>query len=343
MIPRKPRGFPDPIERKLRAAQRLEWWSLFWLASIVVVMYLAMGNSQAMKTAWIEDMLSMVAPVVILLALRLRRRPASARFPYGFHNAVSIAFLCAAVALAGVGLFLLWDGASALLRREHPSIGSVEWFGVEFWEGWVMMAALAYSFVPPVILGRMKLRMAPDLHLKPLVTDAKTNKADWMTALAGMLGVLGIGLGWWWADAVAAMVIALDVTRDGVRNLRNAFGDLLGRRPEKVDREDEDPLVAEVLAAVAAVPGVARADVRLREQGETLVGEAFFEPAPGADALALAARVQQAALAEDWRVRDMVAMPVASLEALDRDAGRDAGNQGGHAEVATGAGQRSSV
>ena len=333
MIPRQPHGFPDHIERKLRAAQRLEWWSLAWLASIVVVMYLAMGNSQAMKTAWIEDMLSMVAPVVILLALKLRQRPANARFPYGFNNAVSIAFLCAAVALAGVGLFLLWDGASALLRREHPSIGSTEWFGVEFWQGWVMLAALAYSAIPPVILGRMKLRMAPDLHLKPLYTDAQTNKADWMTALAGILGVLGIGMGWWWADAAAAMVIALDVTRDGIRNLRNAFGDLLGRRPEEVDRDDEDPLVARVHSAIAAVAGVARADVRLREEGETLVGEAFFEPTDPAHALDTAAAVRQAALAVDWRVRDIVAMPVRRLEALDRGDGRASEDSHRHAAV----------
>lgn len=37
------------------------------------------------------------------------------------------------------------------------------------------------------------------MHDKVLHADAKMNKADWMTAAAALVGVLGIGLGWWWA------------------------------------------------------------------------------------------------------------------------------------------------
>lgn len=42
-----------------------------------------------------------------------------------------------------------------------------------------------------------------------------------------MVGVLGIGFGLWWADAVAASVICLDILHDGVRNLRTVVADLL--------------------------------------------------------------------------------------------------------------------
>jgi divalent metal cation (Fe/Co/Zn/Cd) transporter len=43
------------------------------------------------------------------------------------------------------------------------------------------------------------------------------NRADWMTASAAMVGVIGIGFGIWWLDSAAAILIALDVVRDGDR------------------------------------------------------------------------------------------------------------------------------
>ena len=41
-----------------------------------------------------------------------------------------------------------------------------------------------------------------------LYADAKMNKADWLTATAAMVGVVGIGVGLWWVDAVAAIAIS---------------------------------------------------------------------------------------------------------------------------------------
>ncbi len=54
---------PDAIYAKLARARRLEWWTIFFLATIVVVMYFVLGSSQAMKSAWIEDLLSFLPPI----------------------------------------------------------------------------------------------------------------------------------------------------------------------------------------------------------------------------------------------------------------------------------------
>ena len=72
----------------------------------------------------------------------------------------------------GVGLFLIIGSGVALIKTEHPTIGSVEMFGVTFWFGWVMIAALVYSVVLPVIFGRLKTRPARKLHDKILYADA---------------------------------------------------------------------------------------------------------------------------------------------------------------------------
>ena len=73
-----------------------------------------MGSSQAMKTAWIEDMLALVPPLAFLVAVHRARRRPSADHPYGFHRSTAIGHLTAAVALLTVGLSLVYDAGTGL-------------------------------------------------------------------------------------------------------------------------------------------------------------------------------------------------------------------------------------
>lgn len=186
-----------------------------------------MGNSQAMKTSWLDDLMALVPPIAFLFAVRFRFKPPNEQFPYGYHRTLSIAFLCASVALAGFGLYLLFDAVMKLVQKEHPSIGMIEIFGWRIWLGWLMIAALIYSAILPVVLGYMKLPLARELHEKVLRADADMNKANWLAASAAILGILGVGMGWWWADSVAAAAISLEIIRDGFTNLKNAVMDTI--------------------------------------------------------------------------------------------------------------------
>ena len=188
-----------------------------------------------MKVAWVEDMLSLAPPIAFLIAVRIIRKPATAKRPYGYHRSVGVAHLVAAVALTAMGTFLIYDSAVGLITAEHPSIGSVQLFGQVFWLGWLMMAVMVLTGVPPVLLGRVKMKLAEELHDKVLYADAKMNKADWMTALGSFVGVAGIGIGWWWTDALAALFISLSILSDGVQNLRSSILDLTDIRATTFD------------------------------------------------------------------------------------------------------------
>src|SRR3546814_16898713 len=85
-----------------------------------------------------------------------------------------------------------------------------------------MIPALIFSAVPAMILGHLKLPLAKALYDKALYTDAKTNKADWLTELAAIAGIVAIGYGYWWADAVAAIIISFEIVHDGYVHLRVA-------------------------------------------------------------------------------------------------------------------------
>lgn len=306
--------FPPEQDQALRKARKLERVTIAYLCSVTILMYLAMGSSQAMKTAWLEDVLSLVPPVVFLTASRVAARSPDTRFPYGYHRVVSIAFLCASLALFTMGGWLLIDASIKLIRAEHPTVGAVTLFGHTFWQGWLMLPTLAWSAVPAIFLGRAKLPLSRLINDKVLYADADMNKADWMTATGAMAGVIGIGIGWWWADAVAAMLISISVLRDGFGNLRQVIFDLMDEAPTTVDRSKRDPLPERVERHLAKIPWIVEAQVRMREEGHVYFGEAFVVANANE---ALPAKLQDLALeckTLDWRLHDFFIVAVPSLD-----------------------------
>lgn len=297
--------FPPDKVPALRKALRLEWLSVLYFLSAIVFTALVMGQSQAMKTAWVDDMLGIVPPVAVLIAARVRRRDPTAAYPYGYHRCVTIAFLVAAVSLLALGLALIVDGGQTLVLAERPTIGTTTLFGHDLWLGWSMIAALLWSGVPTVFLGRAKARLALELHDKALHSDAMMNKADWLSALAAVLGILGAGLGYWWADAVAGIIIAVDITHDGWTNLRAVVADLLDRKPRLVDDRGWDPLPETLERALAQLPWVRHACVRLRENGHLFFGEAELVPVDEAEPLRRIREARDLARKLDWRLKDL--------------------------------------
>ena len=304
---------PPDKARLMSRALRLEWVTVAYLLSAVFFIYLTLGSSQAMKTAWFEDILSLIPSIAFLLAARVRHKPPTEKHPYGYHRAVTIAFLCASLALFAMGFFLFLDALTQFASMEHPTIGTVVVLGRQLWLGWLMIPALLWSAIPAMILGRMKLPLASALHDKVLYADAKMNKADWLTASAAIVGVLGIGFGLWWMDATAAALISLDILHDGITNLRVVVSDLMASRPTMVGSDSVDALPAKVRNYLQGLAWVDAAEVRMREEGHVFFGEAFVVVR---DDTALTARIDDAVQEmrrSDWRLQDLVIMPVRGL------------------------------
>ncbi|MDQ3958189.1 MAG: cation diffusion facilitator family transporter [Actinomycetota bacterium] len=306
--------FPPDKERVHRRAVRLEWLTIAYLLSAIVVIYLTLGSSQAMKTAWFEDILSLVPPIAFLVASRIRGRRPDSRHPYGWHRAVSIAYLIASLALLAMGAFLLFDALMSLGAFEHPSIGTVSLFEHEIWLGWLMIPAAAYSAFPAMVLGRLKLPLAKELHDRVLIADAKMNKADWLTGCAAILGVTGIAFGLWWADAVAAAVISTDILHDGISNIRLAVTSLMDAAPERVDESGREGLPARVETEIKKLSWVRDARVRMRDEGHVFFGEVFVVPRDDSRMVERLAEATERLSALDWRLHDVVVVPVPSLE-----------------------------
>lgn len=298
-------------QRVLRRAVRLEWVTLLSTAVTVGLVGLVAGQSQAMRAAWLEDMLAFLPPIAFLIAVRFIRRAPTAQFPYGYHRAIGVGHLVAATALLFMGGILLFTSVTGLIGRERPPIGITVLLGHDIWAGWLMVAVMAVSGIPPVILGRMKLRLAEQLHDKLLRADADMLKADWTTALATIIGVLGVGVGLWWMDAAAAIAVSGAIIWDGLSNLKAAIGDLIDERAMRFDESAPHHLVDSAEARAHTFSWVADAAARARDQGHVFHVELFVRPHPGQDpGVAELADLRRSVEGIDWKLHDIVVVPV---------------------------------
>ncbi|QGU07249.1 Cation efflux family protein [Corynebacterium occultum] len=310
---------PEAQKWAVRRGTLLAWWTLAYLAVDTAVLFLIKGNSQAMQAAWIQDLLGMIPPLAFLIGMRIARKRATADHPYGFAQAMDIAHLISGTALLGFGGFLLYQSAMTLLQGERPDIGMFSLLSFDIWQGWVMIAFMFITLFPPLILGRLKMKPAKLLHNKALFADAQMNKADWMAGLATIMGITGIGLGFWWADAIAAAIISLDILADGFKNLRGSLTSMVEAVPKSLGTTEPHPVPALVNMRLAELPWVREVGNRTREEGQYFHVDAYVVPHhPEQITATELMKAREICRNLHWKIKDVSLIPVTELSPLLR-------------------------
>lgn len=313
-------GLPHDQKVAMKKAIRWQVFTLGYTAVTITVVAFVLGSSQAMKTAWVEDILSTLPQITFLIALIFIRRKPDRAHPYGRPRAMSVGHLVGGVALLAVGMILAIESALGLIRAEHPSIGTVNLFGHTIWLGWLMVGVMALVVVGPVFLyGPAKAKLAPVLHNKLLYADAAMAKADWQTNAASILGVLGVGIGWWWLDGAAAVFISLGIIWDGLHNTKAAISDLMDRRARTFDGKQRHPLADEIHEYLSGLDWIEEWGIRMRDQGQVFHVEIFVVPRDGTVSVQQTEELNEGVQDLDWKLQDIaVAVSERLPEHLDR-------------------------
>ncbi|WP_182050756.1 cation diffusion facilitator family transporter [Changpingibacter yushuensis] len=307
-------GLPLTQQVALHKAVRWQIFTIAYTTCTIVVVAQVLGSSQAMKTAWVEDILSLIPQISFLVAMRYVKRPPTRAHPYGMHRAMGTGHLVAGVALAAVGTNLAWEAITGLIAGDHPTIGTVNLLHHTVWLGWLMIAVMVLIVVGPLFLyGPAKARLAPELHNKLLFADADMAKADWHTNAASIVGVLGTGLGVWWLDGAAALFISIGIMRDGFTNARSAILDLMDQTARQFDDSEVHPLATQIVEYLESQSGILKAGIRMRDQGQVFHVEAFVTPTSSHVSLEDMARIAQGVGNLDWKIQDVVVVPTDPL------------------------------
>lgn len=192
-------------ERLLRRGIRLEWATTAWNAMEVFVT-ISLGiaaKSLALVAFGLDSMIEVFASTVVIWHLREGSNPSPERTRLAFRLIASAFFTLSA--------FLLLASVRSLVIGTQPE-NSV--WGIAY---------LAMTAVVMFTLASVKRRTARSIDNGPLEAEAA------MTFLDGCLCVCilsalaaNIVFGWWWADGLAALVIAGFAAREGVSAWREA-------------------------------------------------------------------------------------------------------------------------
>ncbi len=110
------------------------------------------------------------------------------------------------------------------------------------------------------------------------------------------------------------MVISLDIVKDGVQNVSRAMADLMGKRLTKTGNGEPEDLPERLRRQLLALDWVSDAELRLREEGHVVSGEAFIIPAYMQALTAHRGEARELLEAYDWRIHEIVVTAVWSLD-----------------------------
>ena len=200
-----------------------------------------------------HSLLDLSATVLTYFAVRISGKPADAEHQYGHGKVESVS------ALAETALLFLLSGVvifEAVQRLANAHAHAVEATIAAF-------VVIVVSIVVDFFRARTLNRVAKATSSEALEADALHFGSDMWSSIAVLIGLCGVALGYSWADATAALVVAVFICIAGWR---------LGRRTIDTLTDTAPAGVSERVAAIARrVPGVVTVErVRARPAGAVL-------------------------------------------------------------------------
>lgn len=242
-------------------AVRAVWVSVVALgltAAVQLVIVDATGSAGLFADA-LHNLGDVAGTAALWVGLRLSRRPASARFPYGWRRFEDLAGLVILLAIAGSAGLALWDSLGALLADAHQLRNPA----------WALAAALV-GVIGNEGVATYKIRVGRSIDSVALVADGRHARVDGLVSVGAALGILGAWAGFPAADPVAGLVIAGIILLVLVRTGR----DVLARAVDALEPE----IVGRIRTVAAGVDGVHGVhDVRARRVGRSLLVQLHAE------------------------------------------------------------------
>ncbi len=200
-----------------------------------------------------HSLIDVAATLLTYFAVRVSDKPADAEHQYGHGKMESVTALAETALLFLLSAVVIYEAAARLFGAKPPAVEAT----------YAAFGVIAGSIVVDFFRARTLGRIAKRASSEALEADALHFSSDMWSSIAVLVGLGGVALGYAWADAAAAIVVAIFICIAGWR---------LGRRTVDTLTDTAPAGVSERLAAIARrVPGVVSIDrVRTRPAGAVL-------------------------------------------------------------------------
>jgi cation diffusion facilitator family transporter len=207
-----------------------------------------------------HSLIDLSATVLTFFAVRLSGKPADKEHQYGHGKVESVTALAETALLFVLSAIVIWEAAQRLISAQAHAVDATI----------AAFVIIACSIVVDFFRSRTLSRVAKETSSEALEADALHFGSDMWSSVAVLVGLCGVRLGYPWADAAAAVAVAVFICIAGWRLGRRTIDTLTDTAPEGVSER-----VAAIARHVTGVVTVER--VRARPAGAVL----FIELAVG--------------------------------------------------------------
>jgi cation diffusion facilitator family transporter len=241
----------DSKETAFRNKNRIALSSVIaavFLTSFKFVVGFLTGSLGILSEA-LHSALDLVAAVITLFAVRIADRPADKEHNYGHGKVENLSALIETFLLLVTCFWIIYESINRLINK-HP-------IEVNIFSYLVIIT----SIVIDISRSRALYKVAKKYNSQALEADALHFSTDIWSSLVVLFGLIAYDLfGYIYADAIAALIVALIVLSISFRLGKRAFDVLIDRAPSD--------LTDEINQVIFKIPGVLDFhDVRVREGG----------------------------------------------------------------------------
>ncbi len=248
-------------------------------------------NSQALIADGVHTVSDLATDAVVLFAARKAAASPDQEHPYGHARIETLATVIVGVFLAFAGLAIAWAAGSRLIEPEAMT-GPAN----------MAIAFAVLTLVAKEGLYQYTHRVAKRLNSRMLDANAWHHRTDAISSLFVLVGVGAAVAGLPWADALAALIVALFILHIAGRLIVRSAAELIDTalEPEKVNR---------IHRTILDVPGVKDAHMlRTRRHGSDVVADVHIQVAPMisvSEGHRIADAVNRAVTGEHERINDI--------------------------------------
>ncbi|WP_246869236.1 cation diffusion facilitator family transporter [Saccharopolyspora sp. ASAGF58] len=223
--------------------------------AILQMAIVAISGSIALLADTVHNLGHAVTTIPLVIAFRLGRRAATNRYSYGFRRAEDLAGVLIALVIAASVVLIIWESIDALINPRPLT---------NLW--WVFAAGLVGA-AGNEIVAVYRIRTGRKIGSAALIAEGQHARADGLTSVAVVVGVVAVWLGFERADAIIGLIIALVILGILISTMRTVFRRLMdGVEPGVIDK------MARTTAAVDGVVAVDR--LRARWNGHRMEADA---------------------------------------------------------------------
>ncbi|GAC1596797.1 MAG: cation diffusion facilitator family transporter [Acidimicrobiales bacterium] len=191
--------------------------------------------------------------LVVFVGFKVSKRAATPSNSYGYERAEDLAGLGVALVIWASAVFALVVSVHKLSvhgRTTHLGVG---------------MAAALIGIVGNQVVARYKLGIGKRIQSATLVADAQHSWLDALSSAGALLGLVGVALGYGWADGVAGLLVTAFIVHVGWE----VTSEIVSHLMDGVDPE----MIAAAEAAALEVNPIQHVHARGRWIGRSLIIE----------------------------------------------------------------------